>query len=48
MYAAVPAVQAWPERMEALPTMQSFRAARPPRTPIEHAAKWAVSHPLKY
>jgi glutathione S-transferase len=48
MYANIPAVQAWRERMESVPTVQSFRAAQPPRTPIEHARKWAVSHRPKY
>ena len=48
MYASFPVVQAWRERMEALPTVQRFRAAQPPRTPIEHARKWAVSHRPKY
>ena len=48
MYADFPAVQEWQERMEALPTVQRFRAAQPPRGPIEHARKWAVSHRPKY
>ena len=48
MYASFPVVQAWRERMEALPTVQHFRAAQPPRVPIEHARKWAVSHRPKY
>jgi glutathione S-transferase len=48
MYADVPAVQAWRERIEALPTVQRFHAAQPPRGPIEHARKWAVSHRPKY
>jgi glutathione S-transferase len=43
MYPRYPAVCAWRERMEASPTVQQFRAAQPPRTPIEHARKWAVS-----
>jgi hypothetical protein len=34
--------------MESLPTVQRFRAAHPPRAPIEHAHKWAVSHRPKY
>jgi glutathione S-transferase len=34
--------------MEALPTVQRFRAAQPPRAPIEHARKWAISHRPKY
>ena len=38
----------WREQMEALPTVKRFRAAQPPRAPIEHARKWAVSHHPKY
>ena len=34
--------------METLPTVKRFRAAQPPRGPIEHARKWAVSHRPKY
>jgi glutathione S-transferase len=34
--------------MEALPTMKRFRAVQPPRGPIEHARRWAVSHRPKY
>jgi glutathione S-transferase len=48
MYPRFPAIRAWRERMEALPTMKRFRAAQPPRAPIEHARKWAVSHRPKY
>ena len=49
MYADAPVVQAWRERMEALPTVQRFRATHPnPWPPIEHARKWAVSHRPKY
>jgi len=48
MYADFPAIQEWRGRMEALPTVQRFRAAQPPRAPIEHARKWAVSHRPKY
>jgi glutathione S-transferase len=48
MYPNFPAVCAWREQMEALPTVQRFRAAQPPRAPIEHARKWAVSHRPKY
>ena len=48
MYADVPAVQAWRERMEGLPAVQRFRAEQPPRAPVEHARKWAVSHRPKY
>jgi glutathione S-transferase len=48
MYADFPAVRKWRERMEALPTVQAFRAAQPPLGPIEHARKWAISHRPKY
>jgi glutathione S-transferase len=48
MYADFPAVQEWRERMEVLPAVHRFRAAQPPRGPIEHARKWAVSHRPKY
>ena len=48
MYADFPAVREWRDRMEALPTVQRFRAAQPPRGPIEHARKWAISHRPKY
>jgi glutathione S-transferase len=48
MYADFPAVGEWRDRMEALPTVQRFRAAQPPCGPIEHARKWAVSHRPKY
>src|SRR6266480_1857468 len=48
MYADFPAVGEWREKMEALPTVQRFRVAQPPRGPIEHARKWAVSHRPKY
>jgi len=47
MYADFPAVQEWRDRMEALATVQRFRAAQP-RGPIEHARKWAASHRPKY
>ena len=48
MYPKYPAVCRWRDRMEALPTVQKFRAALPPRAPIEHARDWAVSHRPKY
>ena len=48
MYPKFPAFCRWRERMEALPTVQRFRAAQPPRGPIEHAREWAVSHRPKY
>jgi glutathione S-transferase len=48
LYPKFPAVCAWREQMEAVPTVQRFRAAQPPRAPIEHARKWAQSHRPKY
>ena len=48
MYPNVPSICAWRERMEALPAVKRFRAAQPPRAPIEHARKWVVSHRPKY
>jgi glutathione S-transferase len=48
MYPNFPSIRAWRERMEALPTLKRFRAAQPPRGPIEHARRWAVSHRPKY
>jgi glutathione S-transferase len=48
MYASFPVVQAWRERMEALPTVQQLRQATVDLPPIEHARKWAVSHRPKY
>ena len=48
IYPRFPSVCAWRERMEALPTLKRFRAAQPPRGPIEHARRWAVSHRPKY
>jgi glutathione S-transferase len=48
MYPNFPAICAWRERMETLPTVKRFRAAQPPRGPIEHARKWAVSQRPKY
>ena len=47
-YPRLPAIAAWRERMEALPTMKRFRAAQPPRTPIEHARRWVETHRPKY
>ena len=47
-YPRFPSICAWRERMEALPTLKRFRAAQPPRGPIEHARRWAVSHRPKY
>lgn len=48
MYPRFPAIVAWRERMEALPTMKRFRAAQPPRAPIEHARRWVDGHRPKY
>jgi glutathione S-transferase len=48
IYARYPAVSRWRVRMETLPTVKGFRASLPPRDPIEHARKWAVSHRPKY
>jgi glutathione S-transferase len=48
MYPTFPAFCRWRERMEALPAVVEFRAAQPPRQPIEHAREWAVSHRPKY
>ena len=49
MYRGFPAVHAWRERMEALPTVQRFRAGNTGvGMPIEHARKWAISHRPKY
>jgi len=48
MYPKYPAFCRWRERMEALPSVRKYRAALPPRTPIEHAREWAVSHRPKY
>jgi glutathione S-transferase len=48
MYPKYPLFCGWRARMEALPAVKRFRAALPPRDPIEHARKWAVSHRPKY
>src|ERR1043166_6909150 len=48
MYPKYPAFCRWRETMEALPSVQRFRASLPPRAPIEHAREWAVSHRPKY
>jgi glutathione S-transferase len=48
MYPNFPSIRAWRERMEALPTLKRFRAAQPPRGPIERARRWALSHRPKY
>src|SRR5438552_4066474 len=47
-YPKFPSICTWRERMEALPTLKRFRAAQPPRGPIEHARKWVASHRPKY
>src|SRR6266516_676659 len=39
-----PAVQAWAERMAALPSVIRFRASLPPRAPIPHAREWVHHH----
>ena len=48
LYPRFPSIVAWRERMEALPTMKRFRAAQPPRAPIEHARRWVEHHRPKY
>ena len=48
IYPRFPSICSWRERIEALPTMKRFRAAQPPRGPIEHARRWVVSHRPKY
>jgi len=48
MYPKYPAFSRWRESMEGLPTVKKLRAALPPRSPIEHAREWAVSHRPKY
>jgi len=48
LYPKFPAIGGWRQRMEELPTMKRFRAAQPPRAPIEHARRWVVSHRPKY
>ena len=39
-----PLVTGWRERMERLDSVQRFRAAQPPRKPIEHARRWVTTH----
>jgi len=48
LYPRFPSIVAWRERMEALPAMKRFRAAQPPRAPIEHARRWVEHHRPKY
>ena len=39
-----PQVGGWRERMEQLASVKRFRAAQPPRKPIEHARRWVKTH----
>ena len=39
-----PVVQAWVERMAAVPSVIRFRASLPPRAPIPHAREWVHHH----
>jgi glutathione S-transferase len=39
-----PLVIGWRERMEELDSVKRFRAAQPPRKPIEHARRWVATH----
>jgi glutathione S-transferase len=39
-----PLVSGWRERMEQLDSVKRFRAAQPPRKPIEHARRWVTTH----
>jgi len=48
MYPKYPAFSRWRERMEALPSVKKLRSVLPPRTPIERAREWAISHRPKY
>ena len=48
IYPNYPEVSSWRERMEALPALKRFRAAQPPRGPIEHARRWVEGHRPKY
>src|SRR5712672_4098290 len=48
MYPRFPVVQAWRERMEALPAVQRLRSVTADLPPIEHARKWPDSHRPKY
>ena len=48
LYPKFPAFRRWRETMEALPSVQRFRASQPPRGPIEHARKWPDWHRPKY
>jgi glutathione S-transferase len=42
MYPRYPAFCRWRETMEALPSVQRFRASLPPRGPMERAREWGV------
>ena len=42
-----PRVRAWRAAMEALDQVKTFRSTLPPRTPIEHARRWATEHRAK-
>jgi glutathione S-transferase len=48
MYPKYPTLCEWRAKMEALPSVRKLRAVLPPRTPIEHARQWAISHRPKY
>jgi len=39
-----PAVVAWDNRMDALPSVVRFNATLPPRAPIQHAREWVKFH----
>jgi hypothetical protein len=47
LYPKHSAICAWRERMEALLAVKRFRAAQPPRRPIEHARRWVDGHPAE-
>src|SRR3989475_9017184 len=42
-----PRVGAWVGAMGELAAVKKFRASLPPRTPIEHARRWAAEHRAK-
>src|SRR5262249_40409572 len=39
-----PAIVAWDDRMDALPSVIKFNAKLPPRAPIQHAREWVHHH----
>ena len=39
-----PLVQAWDNRMDALPSVVRFNATLPPRAPIQRAREWVHHH----